>query len=168
MQGIDRARIFIPYSIDYNLKNRSYGRTRFLGGDEIMYEMYKYLGANSDDYNKYENFYKILSLTYNMDLSKLPAVRPYISYVDYVKEYKGTNIEKDNLAIENLKRNNVLIIKDSEEREFIEHVHFNFIGENLGVRKFEYKKQIPQRFLTLKDKEIVNIMRQMAVVSYSR
>lgn len=141
-------RLFIPKPTGFTKEYRTYG-IRVLGYDKNRYEFYKELPVIEKPTLGDQKFYDFISYHYDMDLSTLPAVHPYVQYVDYMKSLGGGIAETDKRAIEYLKKNcNVLIIPDTAERNIVEQLRGNIVARKFGFFQTEYKNSvIPKRFL---------------------
>jgi len=159
MSNIDTARVFIPQPTDYVLNNEVYGE-RVIGYDPMRYHAFKGL-KNTDDRPDIWDFYEVVSYFYSMDLSRVPIVRPYVQYVEYMKNH-GDIVSFDTGAIEYLKRNcNTLIIPDVGERDYISHLYYNAVRRNMNGVMFDYNREIPKKFQNIGDHGISVLMRQI-------
>lgn len=157
--NIDTARVFIPQPTDYVLNNEKYGE-RVIGYDPMKYHMLKY-GKNIDDWSDVGAFYDVVSYFYSMDLSRVPVVRPYVQYVEYMKSH-GDIVSYDADAIKYLKRNcATLIIPDVKERDYISHLYYNVVKRSMNGVMFDYNREIPKKFQNIKDRGIGELVRQI-------
>lgn len=166
MINIDTARIFIPRPTGFTLNAKTYG-IRVLGYDKTRYQIFQECG-NRDDANKYSDLYHILSACYAIDLSSVPDVRPYVKYIDYMKNVGGIS-GQDAESINYLQKNcNTLIVRSDAERQFLQHLYSNAQRRSFGMYAFDWKKEIPQRFENISDGYVAELIRRVSSASYSR
>ena len=107
------------------------------GYDKMNYDFYHRAPAFDPVMMENQKFYEFISYFYDIDLASLPAVYPYVQYIDYLKSRGGWIAETDADAIDHLRKNcNVLIIPDASERNFVEEMYYYLKG-------FKPVKQIP-------------------------
>lgn len=153
MLGIDTSRVFLPRPTGFTAKIKTYG-INGLGYDRNRYDIYKLVG-NRDDINLAGNFYEFLSQFYDIDLSYVPKVRPYVQYVDFLKANGGSFKANDDKIIDVLRaEHNTLVLTDEKERDFVAHVFYNLRYQQYCGRSFEYNKEIPKRFQDIKDVKV--------------
>lgn len=165
--NIETARIYIPEPTGFTAGFETYG-IRVLGYDRLLYEMFAAQIGNQDDASYLGDFYKILSECYRIDLSHMPAVRPYVMYIDYMKKHGGI-AGNDAVATKHLKEKcNTLIVREDAEREFIAHMQSNALSRNQGLYAHDWNKEIPSRFKNVQDKRAAELVRQISSASYAR
>lgn len=161
MSNIDTARLFIPHPTGYDLNISRYS-VRPMGMNLQRYNAFKKV-KNVDDTPCISDFYEIVSYFYSMDLSRVPTVRPFVQYYDYMLQ-NGAITGNDKIVIEHLKKNCCsLIIPDDDERDYIHHMYFNTLKRSVGGFMFDYDKTIPVRFQTIKDRGIEVLVNQIGM-----
>lgn len=143
MINIHTSRLFIPYPTGWTRNERTFG-IKVHGYDKFRYGFQRELG-NKDDVSEMKSFYDVISASYDMDLSYMPQVVPFVKYIDFIKPRGGIGAN-DKDAIEYLKKHcNTLIITDEDEREYVEELYLNLLRRDMGL--FEFKpKVVPPRF----------------------
>ena len=145
MINIHTSRLFIPYPTGFSRNGRTFG-INVRGYNQNYYEFQR--GArNLEDVSQMAEFYDFISAHYDINLSKLPKVVPFVQYVDYMKSIGGGFAASNINVIEHLKKRcNTLIITDESEREYIEELYLNILRKDMGL--FEFKPAtIPARFM---------------------
>lgn len=167
MLGIDTARVFLPRATGFTHKVKTYG-IRVLGYDKNRYDVYKLVG-NRDDINLAGDFYEFLSCFYDIDLSYVPKVRPYVQYVDFLRANGGGFKVSDEKIIDDLRNNyNTLVLTDDKESDFVAHVFYNLRYQQYCGRSFEYSKEIPERFQNIKDANMQRLFGEVPVRQKTR
>ena len=93
-----------------------------------------------------KEFYDFISVHYDMDLSQMLQVVPFVKYVDFMRS-RGGIAATDSDAIKQLKKDcNTLIITDEDEREYVEELYLNILRRDIGLFQFQPSK-IPPRFM---------------------
>ncbi|MBD5400685.1 hypothetical protein HDR61_02995 [bacterium] len=144
MINIHTSRVFIPYPTGWTRKCRTFG-IKALGYNKFRYGFQRELG-NRDDVADMKDFYDFISVHYDMDLSQMPQVVPFVKYVDFMRS-RGGIAATDSDAIKQLKKDcNTLIITDEDEREYVEELYLNILRRDIGLFQFQPSK-IPPRFM---------------------
>ncbi len=159
---IDLARICVPYPTGFTRTDQTYG-IKVLGYDKLMYNYFKDVGNVLDDAGTFKSFYDIVSAAYSVDLTKVPPVRPLVSWIDWCKKnggvlmHGGTEQQK-----KILKEANTLICGSVEERDFLAHLYMNMARTLFDDYLFDYRMPVPARFSGIKDLEIARLVNRWA------
>ena len=157
---IDLARICIPYPTGFSSKGETVG-IKVLGYDRLAYDFFKDM-PNSDDVERRGCFYDIVSQAYNIDLGKMPQVRPYVSWVDWNKKNGGVLVNCNKETKEEILKNCNTLIVPREEQEFLVHLHLNMARSRAGDFMFNWKKTVPERFIHIQDSKVRDLMQKIA------
>lgn len=122
MIDIITPRVYIPRPTGCTLQSETFG-IKALGKELCeIYNKLAYDNALFDESQggRFKNLYALISERYNMDLTVVPKVNPYIAWVVWCKKNGGGVAANDTAKIEEVKRNcNTLIIPNHAEREYL-------------------------------------------------
>ena len=165
---IDMARICIPYPTGYTKNDQTYG-IKVFGYDTTRYELFKNFVNWIDDGTKFKDFYDVVSAVYQVDLSYVPDVRPYVSWVDWCKKNGGVLMHGGDAQQKKiLKEANTLICDSVADRDFLQHMFLNLSRRMSGDFQFNYEKPVPPRFANVKDARIVGLVNKLAFPNEQR
>lgn len=161
--AIDMARICIPYPTGFTKNDRTYGIT-VLGYDTLLYDLFR--GENNkkwDDIERCKDFYDIVSAAYQIDLTAVPSVRPYVAWVDWCKKNGGVCMHGGDVQQKKLlSEANTLICDNIADLDFLQHMYANVSRKKLGYYQFDYKKIVPIRFAKIQDARIAALVNKLA------
>lgn len=159
---IDLARICVPYPTGFTKTDQTYG-IKALGYDKLMYNFFKDVGNISDDVLTFKPFYDIVSAAYSIDLTKVPSVRPFVSWVDWCEKKGGVLMHGgDKQQKKILKEANTLICGSADECDFLAHLYMNMVRASMNSYMFDYEKAVPARFAGIKDLQIAKLVNNWA------
>ncbi len=127
--GIDTPRVYIPMPTGYTRTAETYS---IRGIDRDYYNTMEFCGPSDWDKRDMSKLYDLISAHYDIDLSREPAVRPLIQFVEYVR--KNGNFVSYNMFVtdELCQKHNVLIVDTSAERKYLSDFYSNvfYHGKN--------------------------------------
>lgn len=161
--AIDMARICIPYPTGFTKKDRTYG-IGVLGYDTLIYDFYKCEDSkNWDDFKKFKDFYDVVSAAYQIDLTSVPSVRPYVAWVDWCKKHGGVLMHGGKVQQKKLLQEaNILICDNSAECDFLQHIYMNLLRKRFGGYLFDYDKPVPVRFAKIQEARVAMLINKLA------
>ncbi len=153
--GISMPRVYIPEPTGYTRHGTTYG-IKVMGYAQTSYELLARV-TNSDSRldagtrERYQQFYDFVSAHYDIDLTRVPEIHPYVQYVDYMKRVGGGIASYDAKSIKDLaKKHNVLVVTDDDEREYLKLLHRNvrdfFPEVRTSGNRVEFPTGCPARF----------------------
>jgi len=161
--AIDMARICIPYPTGFTKTDRTYG-IKVLGYDTLIYDFYKHVdGKDFDDVEKFKDFYDIVSAAYQIDLTTVPSVRPYVAWVDWCKKNGGVLMHGGKVQQQQLLQGaNTLICDNNADCNFLQYIYMNLLGKRFGWHQLDYGKPVPTRFAKIQDARIAMLINKLA------
>lgn len=160
---IDTACICIPYPTGFTKDDQTYG-IKVLGYDTLKYDFFKSLdNQDFDDIKKLKDFYDIVSAAYQIKLTVVPSVRPYVAWVDWCKKNGGVLMHGgDKQQKKILTEANTLICDSAADRDFLQHLYMNLARKRFGCFLFDYEKVVPARFAEIKDAHVAMLINKLA------
>ncbi len=161
--AIDMARICIPYPTGFTKTDRTYG-IKVLGYDTLIYDFYKHVdGKDFDDIKEFKDFYDIVSAAYQIDLTTVPSVRPYVAWVDWCKKNGGVLMHGGKVQQQQLLQGaNTLICDNNADCNFLQHIYMNLLGKWFGGCQLDYGKPVPTRFANIQDARVAMLINKLA------
>jgi hypothetical protein len=161
---INLARICIPYPNQWDDLFGYSCTASALTQNKLIYNTYKNIKDNLDDIHAYKDFYDILSAVYNIDLSTKPAIRPMQSWINWCNNDNIVYLCAHTIIKHRvLKECNTLVCQNIEEHDFLVHMYLNATRKSINGKMLDYKKNIPNRFTNLENKNILKKIQELAL-----